>query len=124
MLILSIHEYGRSFHLLISSPISFVKDLKLLSYRSFTCLIRITQGYCKSLVAIVKGVVPQISFSIYLLFVYKTATVCFYFFELILYLDISLMVFINCRRLLVELLMLLIYVIISSVNNDTLTSPF
>ena len=36
MVILLIHEYGRSFHLLISSSVSFFKDLKLLSYRSFT----------------------------------------------------------------------------------------
>ena len=33
-----IHEHGRAFHLLISSPISFVKDLKFLSCISFTCL--------------------------------------------------------------------------------------
>ena len=42
MLILLILECGRSFHLLISSPISFFKDLKFLSYMSFTCLVRVT----------------------------------------------------------------------------------
>jgi hypothetical protein len=36
MLILPIHEHGRSFHLLRSSLISFFRDLKFLSYRSFT----------------------------------------------------------------------------------------
>ena len=36
--ILMIHIYGRSFHLLVSSSISFFKDLKFLSSRSFICL--------------------------------------------------------------------------------------
>ena len=42
MLILSIHEQGRSFNLLLSSSVSFFKDLKFLSYRFFTCLIVVT----------------------------------------------------------------------------------
>ncbi|CRH56919.1 Uncharacterised protein [Chlamydia trachomatis] len=42
MLILPIHEHGRSFHLLRSSLISFFRDLKFLSYRSFTSLVRVT----------------------------------------------------------------------------------
>ena len=42
ILILPIQEYGRSFHLLRSSSISFFRDLKFLSYRSFTCLVRVT----------------------------------------------------------------------------------
>jgi hypothetical protein len=41
ILILSIHEHGRSFYLLKSSLISFFRDLKSLSYRSFTFLVRI-----------------------------------------------------------------------------------
>ena len=45
MLILPIHEYGRSFHLLRSSSISLFRDLKFLSYRSFTCLVRVTPSY-------------------------------------------------------------------------------
>ena len=40
--ILPIHEHARSFHLLRSSSISFFRDLKFLSYRSFTCLVRVT----------------------------------------------------------------------------------
>ena len=42
MLILPSHEHGRSFHLLVSSSISFFKDLKFLSYRHLTLLVRIT----------------------------------------------------------------------------------
>jgi len=41
--ILPIHEHGRSFHLLRSSLISFFRDLKFLSYRSFTfrCAVKV-----------------------------------------------------------------------------------
>lgn len=51
MSILSIYEHWGSFHLLIPSSISFFKDSKFLSYRSFTCLVRVTpryiiHGYC------------------------------------------------------------------------------
>ena len=45
ILILPIHEHGRSFHLLRSSLISFFRDLKFLSYISFTCLVRVTPSY-------------------------------------------------------------------------------
>ena len=38
MLILATQEHGRSFHFLVSSSISFFKDLKFLSYRSSICL--------------------------------------------------------------------------------------
>jgi hypothetical protein len=41
ILILPIHEHGRSFHLL-RTLISFFRDLKFLSYRSFTCSVRDT----------------------------------------------------------------------------------
>jgi hypothetical protein len=47
ILILPIHEYDRSFHLLRSSSISFFRDLKFLSYRSFTCLVIVAPRlYC------------------------------------------------------------------------------
>jgi hypothetical protein len=39
--ILSVYEHGRSFHLLISSSISFVNVLKFLVHKSFTCLVRV-----------------------------------------------------------------------------------
>ena len=44
LLILLIHEYARSFHLLRSLN-SFLRHLKFLSNRSFTCLVRVTY-YC------------------------------------------------------------------------------
>jgi hypothetical protein len=43
MLILPIHEHGRSLHFLYFSLIYFFRDLKFLSYRYFTCLF----GYPK-----------------------------------------------------------------------------
>ena len=56
MLILPVPEHGRCFSLLWSS-ISFLRDLKFFSNRSFTCLIRVTPRYFILFVAIVKGVV-------------------------------------------------------------------
>lgn len=45
MLVLLIHEHGRSFHLLISSSsISFFKDLKTLMDKSFICLASYPSG--------------------------------------------------------------------------------
>ena len=58
MLILLIHEHGRSFHHLISSSFSFLKDLKFLSYRYFPCLVRVIPRYFILFVVIVKGVLP------------------------------------------------------------------
>ena len=62
-LILPMHEHGRCFHLLRSSLISLFRDLKFLSYRSFTCLVIVTPQYFILFVNIVKGVVSLISFS-------------------------------------------------------------
>ena len=45
MLILSIHEHGRSFHL-PRFLITFFRDLYFLLHRSFTCLVRVTPRYC------------------------------------------------------------------------------
>lgn len=47
---------------LIPCLISFFKDLKFLSYISFTCMVRVTPRYFMSFVAIVKGGVSLISF--------------------------------------------------------------
>ena len=74
MLSLPIQEHGRSFHFLISSSVSFFKDLKFLSYRSFTSLVRVTPKHFMLFVAIVKGDVSLISFSTHLSFVYRRAT--------------------------------------------------
>ena len=56
-----------------SSSISFLRDLKFLSYRSFTCLVRVTPGYFKLFVTSVKGVISPISFSACLSFEYRQA---------------------------------------------------
>jgi hypothetical protein len=63
ILILLIHEHGRSFHLLRSSSISFFRDLKFLLYRYFTSLVRVIPRYFILFVTIVKGVVSLIFFS-------------------------------------------------------------
>lgn len=64
MLILSIHGHGRSFTLLIASSIYVFKDWRFLSFKSFTCLVRIIFK------DIMKGVVSLISFSVHLSFTY------------------------------------------------------
>jgi len=56
ILILPNYKQGRSFHLLRSSN-SFFRDLKFLSYRSFTCLVRVTPRYFILFVIIVKGAI-------------------------------------------------------------------
>jgi hypothetical protein len=43
--------------------VSFFRDLKLLSYTSFTCLVRVAPSYVILFVTTVKGVVSLISFS-------------------------------------------------------------
>jgi hypothetical protein len=80
ILILPMHERGKSFHLLISSLIYFFNVLKFLLYKSFTCLVRIISNYF-SFEAIVKGIVSLVSFSISLPFVYRKATDFFFFSE-------------------------------------------
>jgi hypothetical protein len=95
--------------------------LKFLSNRSFTCLVRVIPRYFILFVTIVKGVVSLISFSARLFFVYRKVTELF---ELILYSAALLKLFIRCRRFLVEFLGWIMYTIVSSVNNDILTSSF
>jgi hypothetical protein len=114
MLILPIQEHGRSFHLLRSFSIAFFRDL---SYRSFTCLVRVTPryvicDYCESVVSL-------FSFSAHFIICIKEV----YYFELILYPDTLLKLFIS-RCSLVDFLGSLMYTIISSTNSDTLTSSF
>ena len=74
ILVLLIYEHGRFLHFMKSSSISFFSDLKVLSFRSFTCLVRITTGYFILFVAIVKGIIYLISFSACLYFEYMKAT--------------------------------------------------
>ena len=121
ILILPTHEHERSFHLLSSSLISFFRDLKFLSYRSFTSLVTVTPRYFILFVTIVKGVVSLISFSAYLFFMQRKATDLF---EIILYLATSQKLFNRFRSSLVEFLGSLIYSIISSANSDIFTSSF
>jgi hypothetical protein len=118
---LSIHEDGRSFHLLRSSLISFFRDLKFLSYRSSTSLVRVTPRYFILFVTILNAVVSLISFSACLSFVYTKATDLF---ELILYPATSLKLFIRSSSSLVKFLGSFIYNIISSENSDILISSF
>jgi hypothetical protein len=100
MLILLIHQHGRPFHLPISSSIYFFRDLKILSNRYFNCLIRVIPRYFTLFVAIVKGVISLIFCqSVYHL--YSTS---------------FLKVFIRCRSFLAEVLVLLMYTIISTVK--------
>jgi hypothetical protein len=115
ILILPIHEQGRSFCPQRSSMISFFRDLKCLSYRSFICLVRVTPRYCILFVTIVKGIIYLISFSACLSFEYRKATDLF---ELILYPAILLKLFIRFRSSLMEF-----YTIILA-NSDILTSSF
>ena len=79
MLFLLTKEHGRLFYLLVSSSISFFKDLKFLSYKSSTCLVRVTLRYFMLFVAIVKGDVSLISFSVLLSSEYRRVTDFFFF---------------------------------------------
>jgi len=117
MLILLIHEHGRSFHLLISSSISFFKDLKFLSYKSFTHMDRVNSRYFILYEAIVKGIISLISQSVCHLYIKE------FFFNYSCIQLLCLKVFISCRSSLVGLLGSLKYTIKSSSNN-TLTSSF
>jgi hypothetical protein len=111
ILILLVHEHGRSFHHLIFYSISFFRDLESLLFRSFTCLVRVTPRYFTLFVAIVKGVDSLISFSAYSSFVCRRAKAFS-----------PLLVFISCRSSLVKFLVSFMFTIISSVNSDTSTS--
>jgi hypothetical protein len=100
ILVLPIQEHERSFHPL-RSLISFFRDLKFFSYRSFTGLVRITPKYFILFVTIVKGVISLISFSSRLSFEYRKTI---YLFELILYPGTLLKLFIMFRSFQVEFL--------------------
>ena len=70
MLILLFHEHGRTFHLLISSSISFFGEFKFfLLCRSCTCLSRVTPGYFILFMTIIKGIASLISLLALLSFV-------------------------------------------------------
>jgi hypothetical protein len=80
ILILPIHKHGRSSHLLRSSSISFFRDLKFLSYRTFNYFVRVKPRY---FILFVKDAISLISFSVCLFFECRKANTDL--FELILY---------------------------------------
>lgn len=95
---------------------SFFIVLQFLSWKIFMRLIRVTHRYFKSSVVIV------ISCSIPLPFVYMKTTDSL---ELIIYPATSQKMFIDCYNSMVEFLWLLMYIIISSLITNKLTSfPF
>ena len=122
MLILPIQEYGRSFHFLVSSSISFFKALKFLSNRSFTSLVRVTPRYFMLFVNISWKVMFLISLCVSLFFVYRRTT------------DFFGVYLVSCHSTKgVDLLLEFsgrvfgfakMYTIISSANNESLTSSF
>ena len=81
--------------------LSFFRNLNFLSYRFFTCLVRVTPRYFILFVTIVKGIVSLISFSAHLSLLQWKATDLF---ELVLYLATLLKLFISWRSSLVEFL--------------------
>ena len=74
VLILPIQEHGRCFHFLVSSSISFFKDLKFLSNRSCTSLVIVNPRQFMLFMAIVKGDISLISLSASLFFLCRRAT--------------------------------------------------
>jgi hypothetical protein len=98
MLILPIHEHGRSLCFLRSSLISFFRDLKLLSYRSFISLVSYSKifyticGYCEG------NYFTNFFLSLFILCKRKATDL----FELILYPATLLKLFIRWRSFLVE----------------------
>ena len=127
ILILPIHEHGRSFHLLRSSPISFFRDLKFLSYRSFTCLVRVTPRH------IICGYYEGCCLPNFFLSPFIRRAIDL--FELIFYSAILLKVFISCKSSLAEFWGVCVYICMrvcvcvcvyyhSSANRNTLTSSF
>ena len=94
--------------LLRTSLISFFRDLKFLSYRSFTYLVTDTPTYFILFVITVKGVISLISFSACLSFEWRKATDLY---ELILYPSTLLKKFISCRSSLVEFFFGYIYIL-------------
>ena len=66
------HGRRKSFHLLRSSLVSFFKDLMILSFQTFSCLVRVIPRYFVLVKASLKGVVFLISFSVHLSCIYES----------------------------------------------------
>jgi hypothetical protein len=119
MWIPQIQECGGCFYLHISSPNSFFRDLKFLSYRFFTAWMRVTPKYVLLFVAIVTV------FFFHDFFV-NPVIICIkegYWFHWVNFVSTHLAeVFVNYRSSLLELRRSHICSIILCVNSDTLTS--
>jgi hypothetical protein len=74
MLILPIHEHGRSFHLLQSSSIPFFIGLQFSFKRSLASFLKFILRYFVVFEAIVNGIVYLISLSVCSLLVYRRGT--------------------------------------------------
>jgi hypothetical protein len=90
ILFLLIHDYGIYFHLLRFSFLSFFRNLMFLSYKTFTCLVRVTPRYFILFVTILKVIVSVILFSAQLKFS-ECWLMLFFFLEVVLYLCDSLL---------------------------------
>jgi hypothetical protein len=98
----------------------FLRELKFLSYRSFTCLVRVILRYFILFVTIVSGVCSLLFLSTFIICI-KGATDLF---EGILYLVTLFKLFMSYRSSLVELSGSFTYIVILSANSDNLTSFF
>ena len=98
---LPINEHGKSFHLFVSSSISFICVLWFSEYRSFISLVRFIPRYFNIFGLIVNEIILFISFSAASLLVYRNATD---FCTIILYPATLLNLFISSSRFLVGIL--------------------
>ena len=113
ILILPAQEHSTSFHVFMSSFISFFSILCFSEYRSFASLGQFILRYFILFVAIVNVIVSLISFSVFSLLVYRNAR---NFCVLILYPATLLSSLISSRNFLVALLGFSMYSIMSYVN--------
>lgn len=111
LLVLLMNEHGKSFHLQISSSVYFFDALNSLLYKFFNCLIWVTIRIFYIVWAFKNGVVSRVLIS-----------VCHLITTLFLSAASLLKIFISYRSSLVEFLGSLMYIILSSLNRDYLTS--
>ena len=116
ILILQIHGHEISFHLFMSSSISFISALQFSQYRSFIFLVKFIPRYFICFDAIVNGIIFLISVSDSSLLVYRNATdLC-----LLILCPVTLLnSFISFYSFLVDSLEYSIYRIMSSANSDS-----
>ena len=116
ILILPIQEHGISFHLFVSSSISFISVLQFSEYRSFVSLGRFITRYFILFDAMENGIVPLISLS---LLVQRNATDCC---VLILYSTMLPSSLMNSSSYPVASLGFFMYSVMPSVNSESFTS--